>query len=481
MKNLIEELLSRLEEEEMLREDTIAAIATAPGEGGIGIVRISGELAGAILRSVFVPINKCDDKKNSEIVNRRLTYGKIINPDTGEEIDEVLAVFMKAPYTYTTEDVAEINCHGSMVSLKRSLEIVLKSGARLAEPGEFTKRAFLNGRIDLSQAEAVIDLIKAKTEDGYKAALGQLSGRLSDKINKVRQKLVDILVDIAVNIDYPDEDIEIITYKKISAQLNDVKNDLKELVDTGYTGRILREGLNTVIVGKPNVGKSSLMNQLLREDRSIVTEIPGTTRDTIEEQLNIGGILLNITDTAGIRGTEDPVEKIGVEKSIYSLRKADLVLFIVDSSRNLDEEDFEIIDRLKETKEVIVLMNKADKSSVFEKDALLQYFDENQIVITSMEDGRGIKELEYKISSLVYKGKIRSSENVLITNVRHLDLINKAFISLQEALKGSEEHQPFELIEIDVNEAWMCLGEITGEAVREDILTEVFSRFCLGK
>ena len=463
----------------MHREETIAAIATAPGEGGIGIVRISGELAETILRSLFIPAGKTGTKK--EIEYRKLTYGYIVNPETGEKVDEVLAVMMKAPYTYTAEDVAEINCHGSMVSLTRTLELVLKNGARIAEPGEFTKRAFLNGRIDLSQAEAVIDLIKAKTDVSYKAAMGQLSGRLSDKINQVRAAIVDVLVELTVNIDYPDEDIEIMTYEKIQKSLESIESSLKELAATGYTGRILREGLNTVIVGKPNVGKSSLMNVLLKEKRSIVTEIPGTTRDTIEEQLNIGGILLNITDTAGIRETEDRVEQIGVERSLESLRRADLVLFITDMSRPLDKEDLDIIKELNDKEEVLVLLNKADKEAVICKESLSEYFSEDKMIETSMEDGRGIFELEDRIKDMVYKGNISASENVLVTNVRHLNLINKALISLQEALISSKDNQPFELIEIDVNDAWACLGEITGEAVREDIISEVFSRFCLGK
>ncbi|MDO4481602.1 MAG: tRNA uridine-5-carboxymethylaminomethyl(34) synthesis GTPase MnmE [Bacillota bacterium] len=464
----------------MHREETIAAIATAPGEGGIGIVRISGELAETILRSLFIPANKSGKSKN-EIEYRKLSYGHIVDLATGEIIDEVLAVMMKGPYTYTAEDVAEINCHGSMVSLTKTLDLVLKNGARIAEPGEFTKRAFLNGRIDLSQAEAVIDVIRAKTDVSYKAAMGQLSGRLSDKINDIRGRLVDVLVNLAVNIDYPDEDIEIMTYEKIKNQLEDIESALKELSETGYTGRILREGLNTVIVGKPNVGKSSLMNVLLKEKRSIVTEIPGTTRDTIEEQLNMGGILLNITDTAGIRETDDTVEKIGVERSLERLRRADLVLFIADISRPLDSEDLEIIKELQNKEEVIVLLNKADKNRVIDKSDLAGYFAEPDIIETSMEDGRGIRELEDRIKSMVYKGRVSASENVLITNVRHLNLVNKALISLQEALISAKDKQPFELIEIDVNEAWTCLGEITGEAVREDIISEVFSRFCLGK
>ncbi len=461
----------------MFTEDTIAAIATAPGEGGIGIVRISGELAETILRSVFVP-------KSGKIVSRKLSYGSVTDPETGEIIDEVLAVFMKGPHTYTTEDVVEINCHGSSVSLRKTLETVLKQGARLAEPGEFTKRAFLGGRIDLSQAEAVIDLIRAKTDQSYKAALGQLSGRLSGEISNIRAKLVDILVDIAVNIDYPDEDIELITYEKTLSMMKSVTADIRKLSETGHTGRILREGLSTVIVGRPNVGKSSLMNRLLRETRSIVTEIPGTTRDTIEEQLNIGGILINITDTAGIRATEDVVERIGVEKSRESLKRADLALFLVDTTSPLREEDHEIMDVLSETEtEVIVLLNKSDcsESAAFDRAELVDKYGSEKIIETSMISGQGTEILEERIKNLVYEGNVSASENVLITDVRHLDLINKALSLAEDAIDQLELQQPFELIEIDVNGVYMTLGEITGEAVREDIINEVFSRFCLGK
>lgn len=461
----------------MFTEDTIAAIATAPGEGGIGIVRISGELAETILRSVFVP-------SSGKIESRKLGYGSVIDPETGEKIDEVLAVLMKGPHTYTTEDVAEINCHGSSVSLRKTLEAVLKLGARLAEPGEFTKRAFLGGRIDLSQAEAVIDLIRAKTDQGYKAALGQLSGRLSGEISAIRAKLVDVLVDIAVNIDYPDEDIELITYEKTLGMMRDIRSDINRLSETGHTGRILREGLSTVIVGRPNVGKSSLMNRLLRETRSIVTEIPGTTRDTIEEQLNIGGILLNITDTAGIRNTDDVVERIGVEKSRESLKRADLALFLVDTTEPLSEEDFEITEALLETGcEVIVLLNKSDRdeSTAFERTRLEEAFGADRIIETSMVSGLGTDVLEQRIEELVYSGGVTPAENVLVTDVRHLDLINKALTLADDAIGQLELQQPFELIEIDVNSVWMTLGEITGEAVREDIIDEVFSRFCLGK
>ncbi len=466
----------------MNKEDTIAAIATAPGEGGIGIVRISGELAETILRSVFVPMkNRGVENAIYNVENRKLSYGMVVDPKTGAEVDEVLAVFMKGPGTYTAEDVAEIHCHGSMVSLQKTLELALENGARLAEPGEFTKRAFLNGRIDLSQAEAVIDVIRAKTEDSYKAALGQLSGRLSEQIGKIRALLVDALVELTVNIDYPDEDIEVMTYEKLEGQMEAVREKIAELAETGYTGRILREGLNTVIAGKPNVGKSSLMNRLLRETRSIVTEIPGTTRDTIQEQLNIGGILLNITDTAGIRKTGDLVEKIGVEKSLESLKRADLVLFLLDQSRPLDDEDRLIARELKEREDVILLVNKTDEAPCWQEEEARELVPAPEIIRTSMVSGEGLKELEEKIREKVYGGRTKPAENVLVTGVRHLNLLKNALKSAEDALNMIHEKEPLELIEIDVNEAWRLLGEITGDAVQEDIINEVFSRFCLGK
>ncbi|MBQ3389489.1 MAG: tRNA uridine-5-carboxymethylaminomethyl(34) synthesis GTPase MnmE [Firmicutes bacterium] len=466
----------------MNREDTIAAIATAPGEGGIGIVRISGESAETILRSVFVPMkHRGETEYIYNVENRKLTYGVVRDPKTGAEVDEVLAVFMKGPKTYTAEDVAEIHCHGSMVSLQKTLELVLENGARLAEPGEFTKRAFLNGRIDLSQAEAVIDVIRARTEDSYKAALGQLSGRLSEQIGQIRERLVDALVELTVNIDYPDEDIEVMTYEKLEGQMEAVREKIFELTETGHTGRILREGLNTVIVGKPNVGKSSLMNRLLRETRSIVTEIPGTTRDTIQEQLNIGGILLNITDTAGIRTTGDLVEKIGVEKSLESLKRADLVLFLLDLSRPLDEEDRLIAAELRDREDVILLINKSDEEPCWREEELESLFPVREIIRTSMVSGEGLRELEEKIREKVYGGRTKPAENVLVTNVRHLHLLKKALSSAEDALNLIRRKEPLEFIEIDVNETWRLLGEITGDTVQEDIINEVFARFCLGK
>jgi tRNA modification GTPase len=322
-------------------EDTIAAIATAYGEGGIGIVRISGDQAKSILGQVFVP-KKLPDISN--IDNRRLYYGNIIDKDNSELIDEVLAVYMQGPRTYTAEDVVEIYCHGSIVSLRKTLSLVLRKGARLAEKGEFTKRAFLNGRLDLSQAEAVMDLISAKTDKSFNVALGQMEGQLSERIKAIRSELMDVLVNITVNLDYPDEDIEEITYNSLTNSLSAISDDIDKLIATADTGRIIREGLNVVIIGKPNVGKSSLMNALLKESRAIVTEIPGTTRDTIEEVISIRNIPVKITDTAGIRETDDAIEKIGIEKSKASFNRADLIILILDGSEPLSQEDYDIID-----------------------------------------------------------------------------------------------------------------------------------------
>ena len=310
-------------------EDTIAAVATAPGEGGIGIIRISGEKSKEILDKVFVPAAA------SEIANRRMTYGHIKDSETGRIIDEVLCVYMQAPKTYTAEDVVEINCHGGMVPLRKTLQLVLENGARMAEPGEFTKRAFLNGRLDLTQAEAVIDVIKAKTDKTFDVAMDQLEGVFSAKIKEIRKKIVDILVNVTVNIDYPDEDIEEITYEKLEQDLCSVQADVAKLLASAQTGKIIQEGLAVSIIGKPNVGKSSLMNSLLGEGRAIVTEIPGTTRDTIEEHLSVRGIPVRLTDTAGIRRTDDIIEQMGIEKSKESFNQADLVIFILDSSREL--------------------------------------------------------------------------------------------------------------------------------------------------
>ena len=455
-------------------DDTIAAVATAMGEGGIGIVRISGENALSILEKVFCSV------KNRPTENRKLTYGFVTDNFTGEKIDEVMAVYMKAPHSYTAEDVVEIQCHGSIVSLRKILALVLKNGARLAEPGEFTKRAFLNGRLDLSQAEAVIDLVRAKSDKTFDVALSQLEGSFSKKIKEIRSDLVDILVNITVNIDYPDEDIEVITYENLISGLGNVKAKVDSLLATADTGRILREGLNIAIIGKPNVGKSSLMNALLRETRAIVTEIPGTTRDTIEEALTIRNIPVKLTDTAGIRHTDDVIEKIGIEKSKESFNKAALVIFMVDISRPLDDEDREIIEYIGDRK-VLAVINKTDLENRLDISEIKRKLPNGIFIETSMAREDGISRIEDEIENLVYGGKVKQNDSMMVTNVRHKALLEEASYALRDAASMAGAGEALEFLEIDVNRAYEALGEIIGEAVNEDIINEVFARFCLGK
>ena len=487
-------------------EETIAAIATAPGEGGIGIVRISGENAKEILTRIFTRVRKEyvnqkhneagtgseDGKKDlflpaaqnetigEEIVPRMMHYGCIRDNFSGALIDEVMAVWFKAPYSYTAEDVVEIQCHGSLVSLRKILALTLKNGARLAEPGEFTKRAFLNGRLDLSQAEAVIDLIRAKSDRSFDVALDQLEGRFSQKIRELRSGIIDCLVNISVNIDYPDEDIEQLTFEKLTADLTAVRSEITKLLKTADTGRIIREGLNVSIIGKPNVGKSSLMNALLKETRAIVTSIPGTTRDTIEEMLTVRGIPVKLTDTAGIRKTDDVIEKIGIEKSKAAFNSADLVIFMIDRSKALDDEDFEIIDFIGDRKAVVVI-NKCDLTEAVDRQQIEKLLPSSLIIEASMTDETGLDKIEDVIEELVYGGEVKQGSSMMVTNVRHKSLLEEAAQSIDDAIEMAAACQPLEFLEIDVNRAYECLGLIIGEEVEDDIINEVFSRFCLGK
>ena len=481
----------------MFLDDTIAAVATAMGEGGIGIVRISGSEALPILGKVFCSVKKnyvkgeklengviIPDAKGETIglpvENRRLTYGIVTDNFTGEMIDEVMAVYMKGPHSYTAEDVVEIQCHGSIVSLRKILALVLKNGARLAEPGEFTKRAFLNGRLDLSQAEAVIDLIRAKSNKTFDVALDQLEGKFSKKIKEIRADLVDILVNITVNIDYPDEDIEVITYENLVSGLTGVKTKVDAMLATADTGRIIREGLNVAIIGKPNVGKSSLMNALLKETRAIVTSIPGTTRDTIEEAVTIRNIPIKLTDTAGIRQTDDIIEKIGIEKSKESFNKADLVIFMVDNSTPLNAEDYEIMENIGDRK-VIVIINKMDLDSQVQRAEVEALLPKAVIIEASIANDMGIDRIEEEVENLVYGGEVKQGDSMMVTNVRHKALLEEASQSLADAINMAEMGEALEFLEIDVNRAYEVLGQIIGEAVEEDIINEVFARFCLGK
>lgn len=449
-------------------EDTIAAIATAYGEGGIGIIRISGEDSRDILRKIFT----------GKIESRRLSYGKIV--DENEHIDEVLAVYMKGPKTYTGEDVVEINCHGSMVALRKTLALVLSKGARMAEPGEFTKRAFLNGRLDLSQAEAVIDVIKAKSDRSFDVAMSQLEGSLSKRIEKIRQALLDLLVEVTVNIDYPDEDIEIMTYDKARDCLCNIRNMIGELLATSGSGRMIREGIRIAIVGKPNVGKSSLMNCLLRESRAIVTEIPGTTRDTIEEAVSIRNLPVYLIDTAGIRDTDDTVEKIGIEKTKEAFNNADYIILVVDGSRPLTSEDEEIISYVR-GRRALVLLNKRDLGAEVTVDVISEKLPDCDIIETALSKGEGLKEIEDNIESLVYGGQISQGESLMVNNVRHIDLLKQADSAAGDALSLLEIMEPLDIVEIDIRNAYDFLGEIVGDTVSDEIINEVFARFCLGK
>ena len=455
-------------------EDTISAVATAWGEGGIGIVRISGPKAKNVLERIFVPM------RQRPIENRKMTYGKIIDPQDGSVVDEVLAVYMKGPHTYTTEDVAEINCHGSIVALRKTLALTLQGGARMAEPGEFTKRAFLNGRIDLSQAEAVIDLIRAKTDRSFDVAMGQMEGSISREIKEIRAKLMDVLVNITVNLDYPDEDIEEITYGTLESQLQEIEDDLDRLLSTARTGRLLREGLSVAIIGKPNVGKSSLMNRFLRESRAIVTDIPGTTRDIIEESMSLRGIPVKLIDTAGIRSTEDIIEKIGIEKSREALNQADLVIFVLDGSREISREDREIAEGIR-NKKTLILVNKADLTQIVTESQIKQWMPESRVILTSMESGEGVKEVEDLIYDMVFEGQVTQENRLLITNVRHADLMKQAKEEIQMALSMCRRGEALDFLEVNVRQCFEALGEIIGETVSDTIIEEVFARFCLGK
>lgn len=460
----------------MFLDDTIAAIATAPGEGGIGIIRISGKDALNILDKIY---RTKSGNKFKEFNSHTVKYGYIIDTSTEELIDECIALYMKAPKTYTKEDVVEINCHGGVVSTRKVLEAVLNSGARLSEPGEFTKRAFLNGRIDLSEAEAVMDLIRSKTDESAKIALEQAQGKTSKKVKEVSSKLLDALAHIEAAVAFPEDDVEDVVSEKVKKSVKEVIGEVELLIENSNAGKIYRDGLNTIIVGKPNVGKSSLLNTLLQEKRAIVTDIPGTTRDVIEEYVNIKGIPIKLVDTAGIRETEDLVEKIGVEKSKEYLEKADLVILMLDNSRALEEQDKEIIEFVKD-KKAIIIINKMDLSSNLDLNYIKERFSEENIIYTSINTESGVEEVKDKIASLVNSGHI-SVKDVYITNVRHRDVLVKAKESLIGGLNALEINMPLDMASVELKDAYLKLGEITGEAYSEDILDKIFSDFCIGK
>ena len=459
----------------MFIDDTIAAIATAPGEGGIGIIRISGEKSLQVANSIFKSIS---GKKIEEYNTRTLIYGHIVDND--KVIDEVLVAFMKGPNSYTTEDVIEINCHGGFISVKKILELILSKDVRLADQGEFTKRAFLNGRIDLAQAEAIIDVINAKTDMAHTVAQSQLEGSLSKKIKDLRFNVTEILAQITVSLDFPDEDVEHITYNTLKEKTIALQKEINKLYDTSESGKILRDGLKTVIVGKPNVGKSSLLNAILGENRAIVTDIPGTTRDVIEEFVNIKGIPLKIVDTAGIRETEDVVERIGVEKSREFFSAADLSIVVLDSSRSLDPEDIEILESVQPNK-TIVLLNKTDLDRVIDLDKIKEYVAEENVIEISALQHEGIEKIHDKIEEMVFAGTVRNSSDLVVTNSRHKDALYKAKQSIEDALNAIESYMPLDFVEVDFKNIWDYLGYINGDTVTEDLLDTIFSNFCIGK
>ncbi|RKW26739.1 MAG: tRNA uridine-5-carboxymethylaminomethyl(34) synthesis GTPase MnmE [Granulicatella sp.] len=457
--------------------DTIAAISTAPGEGAIGIVRISGDLAISIASSIY----QCGTKQLEEQKTHTIHYGHIVDPKSGEVYDEVMVSVLRAPKTFTREDIVEINCHGGIVAINRVLQLVLRMGARLAEPGEFTKRAFLNGRIDLSQAEAVMDLIRAKTDKSMQLAMRQLDGQLSHLIQNLRQEILNTLAQVEVNIDYPEyDDVEEMTLQLLREKTQQVLQGIRALLNTASQGKILRDGLKTAIVGRPNVGKSSLLNVLLREEKAIVTDIAGTTRDTIEEYVNVRGVPLQLIDTAGIRETDDVVEKIGVERSRKALKEADFVLLLLNQSETLQEEDIRLLETTKGMKRII-LFNKTDLPSKLSKEDIAPYAQEEEIVTTSMLNKEGIDQLEEKIAGYFFQGQMNERDATYLSNTRHIALLEKAEQALVEVQNGIEMEMPVDLIQIDFTRAWDLLGEITGDSVQDELLTQLFSQFCLGK
>lgn len=455
--------------------DTIAAISTSLGEGGIAIVRVSGSSALKIVNCIFMGKN---NKGLDNIKTYTMRYGYIIERETNEILDEVIVSYMKGPRSFTAEDVVEINCHGGVTATNKILMEVIKAGARIAEPGEFTKRAFLNGRIDLSEAEAVIDIIRAKTDLSMKSAVMQSQGKVSIEIKNLREKLLEVIAHIEATVDYPEEDLEQATSHNVSNKLKQIIEALEKILKNAEQGKIIRDGLNTVIVGKPNVGKSSLLNALLSENRAIVTDIPGTTRDVIEEFISIEGIPIKIVDTAGIRKSNDVVEKIGVEKSIEKINEADLVILMLDLSREIDEEDQEIINYIKNKKSIIIL-NKKDLKQKLNLDKI-SGFQSDYIIKTSAFSGEGIENLKQGIKDLFFNGKIESKD-ILITNARHKEAIIKAKESCISALEALRNTDAIDLASIDIRNAWLNLGEITGDTLEENIIDKIFSKFCLGK
>ncbi|MCC0566727.1 tRNA uridine-5-carboxymethylaminomethyl(34) synthesis GTPase MnmE [Brevibacillus borstelensis] len=455
--------------------DTIAAVATPMGEGGVAIIRVSGPEAIEVVDKIYR-----GKKTLSTVDSHTINYGHLRNPQTGDLVEEVLVSVMRAPRTFTREDVVEVNCHGGIVSVERVLELILENGARLAEPGEFTKRAFLNGRVDLSQAEAVIDLIRAKTDRAMKVALNQVEGKLSRLIRSLRQNLIEAMAHIEVTLDYPEHDVEDVTQKLLRDKCLEVKAEIGRLLQTARQGKILREGLSTAIIGRPNVGKSSLLNSLVQEEKAIVTDVAGTTRDVIEEFVNVRGVPLRLIDTAGIRETEDIVEKIGVEKSRQLLQKADLVLLVLNYNEQLTEDDYRIFEAAKGF-EVILIINKFDLPQRIDLEEVKRHFPNQPLIMTSAKEETGIDLLEKAIADLFFSGRVQQDDLTYVSNARHIQLLRQAEQAIDDAVNGIEDRMPVDMVQIDIKKAWELLGEVIGESVREDLIDQIFSQFCLGK
>ena len=456
--------------------DTITSISTPMGEGAIGIVRLSGPQAIEIGDILYK-----GKKKLSEVETHTINYGHIIDPETNETVEEVMVSVLRAPKTFTREDIIEINCHGGILTINRILELTMTYGARMAEPGEYTKRAFLNGRIDLSQAEAVMDFIRSKTDRASKVAMNQIEGRLSDLIKKQRQSILEILAQVEVNIDYPEyDDVEDATTHFLLEQSKRIKEEINQLLETGAQGKIMREGLSTVIVGRPNVGKSSMLNNLIQDNKAIVTEVAGTTRDVLEEYVNVRGVPLRLVDTAGIRDTEDIVEKIGVERSRKALSEADLILFVLNNNEPLTEDDQTLFEVIK-NEDVIVIINKTDLEQRLDVSELREMIGDMPLIQTSMLKQEGIDELEIQIKDLFFGGEVQNQDMTYVSNSRHISLLKQARQSIQDAIDAAESGIPMDMVQIDLTRTWEILGEIIGESASDELIDQLFSQFCLGK
>jgi tRNA modification GTPase len=461
----------------MLLSDTIAAIATPPGEGGIGIVRVSGSLAISIVSKIF---KSPQHATPVDFPSHTLNYGHVIDPITGNVVDEVMLGIMHAPKSYTAEDVVEFNCHGGRAPLTTVLDLTLQTGARLAEPGEFTRRAFLNGRIDLAQAESIVDLIRSKTDLTRQIAMDGLTGRLSQEVNSLNDRLANLLAEVEASIDFPDEELDFLDLDAMRRAAQAIQGGLEQLIATASDGKIVRDGINIAILGKPNVGKSSLLNRLLKSTRAIVTEIPGTTRDTIEEALNLRGIPVNLTDTAGIRRTEDIVEQQGVERSKSYLDLASLILMVFDASEPLTDIDIELLQEASSRCAILVL-NKIDLPfSTTSKDLQL-HAPQKTVVQTSMIHGEGIEDLKSTVLQHVIGGDFVLGDSPIITNVRHDDALRRSQASLSHAIESLDAKMPPEFIAVDLRSSLDAIGEIVGKTTTEDLLDRIFSQFCIGK